>query len=63
MLKRIKASGVNFEGKVVNILKDRSYLHFNDELPVILVDEEPASKIKVDESMLRLVIQRAASQI
>ena len=41
VLKRIKAQGVNFEGKVVNILKERQYIEYNDYLPVILVDEEP----------------------
>ena len=60
VLKRIKASGVNFEGKVVNILKERQYIHFNDELPVILVDEEPVSRITVSEKELREAIEKAS---
>ena len=39
VLKKIKGRGVQFEGKVINILKERQYMIYNDELPVILVDE------------------------
>lgn len=63
VLKRIKASGTNFEGKVVNILKERGYINFNDELPVILVDEEPICKITVNESVLREAIEKASTKL
>lgn len=56
VLKKIKAQGTDFEGKVVNILKERKYIHFNDELPVILVDEEPVCRITVHETTLREAI-------
>ena len=60
ILKRIKAQGVNFDGKVVNILKERQYISYNDELPVILVDEEPVCRITVNETLLRQAIEKAA---
>ena len=63
MLKRIKALGTNFDGKVVNILKERSYISYNDELPVILVEEEPVCKITVNEAELRIAIERAAKRL
>ena len=60
VLRRIKANGINFEGKVVNILKERKYIDFNDELPVILVDEEIACRTTINESELRAAIQKAS---
>jgi hypothetical protein len=63
VLKRIKALGTNFDGKVVNILKERSYISYNDELPVILVEEEPVCKITVNEAELRIAIERAAKRL
>ena len=63
ILRRIKASGVNFDGKVVNILKERQYISFNDELPVILVDEEPVCKLTINETFLRQAIEKAATKV
>ena len=62
ILKRIKAQGVNFEGKVVNIMKERQYMVYNDELPVILVDEEVACRTTVNESVLKKSIEQAAAR-
>ena len=39
ILKRLK-NHVEFEGKVVNILKFPEYMQYSDKLPVILVEEE-----------------------
>lgn len=63
VLKKIKAQGTNFDGKVVNILKERSYIGYNDELPVILVEEEPICKISVNESELREAIEKATKRL
>ena len=51
-----------FEGKVINILKYRQYIKFNDELPVILVDEEVASRTYIVESDLYKAIEDAANK-
>jgi hypothetical protein len=40
---------VNFDVKVVNILKEDKYKVYNDELPVILVDERPVCRVKIIE--------------
>ena len=63
VLKRIKAQGVDFEGKVVNILKERQYIEFNDFLPVILVDEDPVCKTTVNEAFIRAAIEKAARKL
>jgi len=63
VLRRIKQQGTDFEGQVVNILKERAYLGFNDELPVILVDEEPVVRTNVNERLLRDAIEKAASRL
>jgi hypothetical protein len=62
ILKKIKGRGLMFEGKVINILKDRQYIKFNDELPVILVDEEVASRTYIVESDLYKAIEDAANK-
>ena len=55
VLRRVKEVAP-FEGKVVNILQNRQYMIYNDELPVILVDEEVACRIEVDESVVRKAV-------
>jgi hypothetical protein len=52
-----------FEGKVVNILRADEYLHFNDELPVILVEEEVICRTRVDESAVREAVAKAYKKI
>ena len=52
VLRRVKEV-VPFDGKVVNILQNETYLHQNDELPVILVEEVAVCKIKINEEAIR----------
>ena len=58
VLKKLKTR-VDFEAKVVNILKEPEYKRFNDEVPVILVDEEPICKTKIVEAHIYEAIQKA----
>lgn len=53
----------SFEGKVVNILKQQEYLVYNDELPVILVEEQPVCRVKVDEAVIREAVHNAFNRI
>lgn len=55
MLKRLRTQ-VNFDVKVVNILKEEQYRIYNDELPVILVDERPVCRVKLVEQDIREAI-------
>jgi len=48
VLKKLKTQ-INFDVKVVNILKEERYKIYNDELPVILVEEEPVCRVKIVE--------------
>lgn len=52
-----------FEGKVVNILKEREYIGFNDELPVILVDEVVVNRTYIVESELYDAIEAASNKL
>jgi ribosomal protein L14 len=52
-----------FEGKVVNILKATEYMHFNDELPVILVEEQVVCRTRVEESVIREAVEKAFKMI
>lgn len=53
-----------FEGKVVNILKETQYLSYNDELPVVLVNEKPICKFKIIESDIRdEILRQTESQL
>jgi hypothetical protein len=47
---------VNFDAKVVNILRDTQYAMFSNDLPVILVEEEPICRGKIVERDLREAI-------
>lgn len=62
ILKRVKEVAP-FDGKIVNILQQTQYLQFNDELPVILVEEEPVCRIKVDEAIVKKAVIDAQSKI
>ena len=55
IIRRIRDTerSISMEAKSVNILKETQYLHYNDELPVILVDETPVCRTEVKESVLR----------
>jgi hypothetical protein len=51
---------VTFDVKVVNILKEQQYQIYNDELPVILVNEVPVCKVKIVEQVIRdAIIQQS----
>lgn len=52
IIRRLK-NHVEFEAKVVNILKHQEYLIYNDQLPVILVEEVPICKTKIIERDLK----------
>ena len=52
ILKKIKTKH-SYEGKVINILKQKEqYGHYNDFLPVILVNDHEVCKLKVEESKI-----------
>ena len=40
----------------MNILKEEKYKIYNNELPVILVEEEPICRVKIVEQALREAI-------
>lgn len=52
ILRRLK-NHVDFDTKVVNILKHEEYKVYNNELPVILVEEVPICRTKIIERDLR----------
>lgn len=52
-----------FEGKVVNILNEPAYLVHNDFLPVILVEEEPVCKTRVEEAIVRDAVIAATKRL
>lgn len=49
VLRKLKTR-IEFEGKIVNILKEAQYSCYNDEVPVVLVDEVPICRTRVVES-------------
>jgi hypothetical protein len=55
ILRRLKHH-VPFTASVVNILKQQQYLPYSDELPVILVEEEPVCRGRIVERDLRRAI-------
>ena len=55
ILRRLKLH-VNFDAKVVNILKDQQYMIYSNDLPVILVEEQPICRGKIVERDLRKAI-------
>lgn len=62
VLRRVKETQP-FDGKVVNILQQQKYMPYNDELPVILVEEEPVCRTKVVESEIREAVKEAFNRI
>lgn len=56
ILKRLK-NHVQFDAKVVNIMKNQEYMNYSDKLPVILVEEEPICINKIVERDLKNAIQ------
>jgi len=57
ILRRLKAHA-HFDAKVVNILKNQEYMKYNDQLPVILVEEEPVCVNRIVERDLRVSINK-----
>lgn len=55
VIRRLKQT-LTFEAKVVNILKESQYKIYNDELPVVLVNEVAICRTKIIENDLRLAI-------
>lgn len=55
VIRRLKQT-LTFEVKVVNILKESQYKIYNDELPVVLVNEVAICRTKIIENDLRLAI-------
>ena len=55
ILRRLRLH-VLFDAKVVNILRDTQYAKYSNELPVILVEEEPICRGKIVERDLREAI-------
>jgi len=55
ILRRLRLH-VPFEARVVNILKDKTYANYSNDLPVILVEEEPICRGKISERDLRKAI-------
>lgn len=58
VLKRVKAR-INFEGKVVNILKHPEYMQYQNEIPVVLVNEEVICKSHIVESDIFNAVKKA----
>jgi len=61
ILRRLKLH-VPFTAQVVNILKDQKYMIYANDLPVILVEEEPICRGKISERDLRKSISEFNSQ-
>ena len=55
ILRRLRLH-VPFEAKVVNIMKHTDYAKYSNDLPVILVEEEPICRGKISERDLRKAI-------
>ena len=55
ILRRLKLH-VPFEAQVVNIMKEKEYQIYNNDLPVILVEEEPICRGKIIERDLKKAI-------
>jgi hypothetical protein len=55
ILRRLRLH-VPFDARVVNILKDQTYAKYSNDLPVILVEEEPICRGKIIERDLRKAI-------
>ncbi len=55
ILRRLKLHA-DFDAKVVNILKDQQYMIYSNDLPVILVEEQPICRGKIVERDLRKAI-------
>ena len=45
--------------KIIDINKQRAYLKYSSDLPVIMVNEEVVSKLKINERSIRLAIEKA----
>lgn len=56
ILRRLKFHA-EFTASVVNILKQQEYMIYNDQLPVILVEEEPVCRGRIVERDLRKAIE------
>lgn len=52
VLRRLKQQ-IDFETKVINILKDEQYKIYNDTIPVILVDDKVICSYTVEEHKIR----------
>lgn len=57
ILRRLKYHA-QFDTQVVNILKEQQYMQYKDQLPVILVEEEPICVNKIVERDLKQAIER-----
>ena len=58
ILRKLKTR-TSFEAKVVNILKEPQYKCYNDEVPVVLVNEQPVCRTKIVEADIFAAIQAA----
>lgn len=56
ILRRLKVH-VAFDAKVVNILKHEEYMIYNNDLPVILVEEQPICRGRIVERDLKKAIE------
>ena len=56
ILKRLKLH-VPFQGKVVNIMKEKEYLIYQNELPVVLVEEVPVCRTRIVERDIRRAVE------
>jgi glutaredoxin len=53
LLKKLKSSGLNFEGKVINIDKHPEYAAFSDKIPVILINDKVFYERNEQQNKLR----------